>query len=204
MDLAEELAFSGIVALVFYYQGAWGSSGAYRFTKLETGARDAVSYIRGLPCVDRDRVGLVSHSMGAIPLLKTMSGDTTIKTGALISPVTDISPWATNGNASNVITHFIESARGKLEGMTPEQLRVDLKDTLQTSNPIDTVQQAKAPLLVVVGSSDNVTLPELVRMLYEKAREPKKWVLIDKADHVFSEHRIPLIRAVLDWLLSTL
>ncbi len=53
MDLAEELALKGIVTLIFYYQGAWGSKGVYRFTKLELNTRDAVAFLRELPCVNR-------------------------------------------------------------------------------------------------------------------------------------------------------
>ena len=73
MDLAEELALNGIVTLIFYYQGAWGSGGKYSLTKLEVGVRDAVAYLKTLPYVDPRRVGLISHSMGALPLSKVMS-----------------------------------------------------------------------------------------------------------------------------------
>jgi pimeloyl-ACP methyl ester carboxylesterase len=90
MDLAEELALNDIVTLVFFYQGAWGSGGKYSLTKLEVGAKDAVAYLRTLPYVDPKRVGLVSHSMGALPLTKTMSLDPTVKTGGFMSPASDI------------------------------------------------------------------------------------------------------------------
>ncbi len=204
MDLAEELALNGIVALVFYYQGAWGSKGTYRFAKLEPSTRDAVVYLRDQPCVDPDRVGLVSHSMGALPLVKRLSLDSTIKTAVLMSPVSDIGLWTSGDAIETVIPHFIESAKGKLEGLTAEQLRVDLRDVTEMGNPIDLVGVAKAPMLLIVGSDDDVTPPELCKLLYDKAKEPKKWVLIERADHGFSEHRVVMIRAVLDWLKVTL
>lgn len=37
-----------------------------------------------------------------------------------------------------------------------------------------------------------------------RAGEPKKWIQVEGADHSFSEHRTPLIRGVLDWLMITL
>jgi dipeptidyl aminopeptidase/acylaminoacyl peptidase len=197
MDLAEELALNGIVTLLFYYQGAWGSKGAYRFSKLEPSTRDAVAYLRTQPCVNPERVGLISHSMGALPLVKRLSLDSTIKTAALMSPVSDISLWTSGDALETVIPYFIESAKGKLEGMTADQLRVDLREVTETGNPIDMIG-------IVVGSEDDVTPPELCKMLYEKVREPKKWVLVDKADHGYSEHRVIMIRAVLDWLKITL
>lgn len=204
MDLAEELALNGKVALIFYYQGAWGSRGTYRFSKLETSTRNAVIYLRGQPCVDSDRVGLISHSMGALPLVKRLSLDPTIKTAVLMSPVSDIGLWTSGDAIETVIPHFIESAKGKLEGLTTEQLRVDLRDVTETGNPIDLLGVVKAPVMLVVGSDDDVTPPDLCKLLYEKAREPKKWVLIERADHSFSEHRVSMIRVVLDWLKVTL
>jgi dienelactone hydrolase len=204
MDLAEELALNGIVTLVFYYQGAWGSKGAYRFAKLEPSTRDAVVYLRSLACVDPERVGLVSHSMGALPLSKRMSLDATLKTCVLMSPVSDISLW-TNGDAlETVIPHFIQSAKGKLDGMSVEQLRADLKEVTETGNPVNLISAIKGPSMIVVGTEDDVTPPDLCKILYDRAHEPKKWVLIEGADHGFSEHRIPLIKAVLDWLKVTL
>jgi hypothetical protein len=49
-----------------------------------------------------------------------------------------------------------------------------------------------------------VTPPDLYKILYDKAHEPKKWALIEGADHGFSEQRTLLIRAVIDWLKVTL
>jgi len=204
MDLAEELAFKGAVVLLFYYQGAWGSKGVFRFTKMETNTRAALKYIRGLSYVAPDRVSLIAHSMGAIPLLKQLSVDPHLKAGALLAPVTDVGPWASSDMIEAVIPHFIQSGRGKTEGMTSEQLRADLKELAQTQNPLDVVQLVKAPLLVVVGGGDEASTPELCRKFFEKAREPKKWVLIEKADHTFSEYRLQLIQSVVGWMMGIL
>ena len=202
MDLAEELALNGIVTLVFFYQGAWGSGGKYSLTKLETGAKDAVAYLRTLPYVDPERVGLVSHSMGALPLTKTMSLDQTIKTGVLMSPASDTSAMA--AGSEETAKRLASMAVGKLNGAIQETLLKDLNDVSKATNPIMLVPKIKAPLMVVVGSMDNVTPPEACKRLYDAAREPKKWVLIEGADHGYSEHRIPLIAAVLDRLEETL
>jgi len=204
MDLAEELALRSIVTLVFYYQGAWGSKGVYRFTKLEPSTRDAVAFLREQPCVDPDRVGLVSHSMGALPLAKRMSLDPTIKTGVMMAPVSDISLWTSEDVLETVVRSFIESAKGKLEGMTPDQVRADLREVTEMENPLKLIGEVKAPIMILVGTSDDVMPPELCKIFYDKAREPKKLVLIEGADHSFSEHRIPLIKAVLDWLRVSL
>jgi dipeptidyl aminopeptidase/acylaminoacyl peptidase len=200
MDLAEELALNGIVTLVFYYQGAWGSSGKYSLTKLEVGAKDAITYLRSLPYIDPKRVGLISHSMGALPLSKTMSQDQTIKTGVLMSPATDTVTMAAKDRLEGSAKRLANMAEGKLKDATVESLLKDLEEVAKTTNPIKLAPKIIAPIMVVVGSKDNVTPPEACKKLYEAANEPKKWVLIEGADHGFSEHRIPLIKVVLEWL----
>ncbi len=200
MDLAEELALKGIAVLVFYYQGAWGSGGTYRLINLEPSTRDATSYLRSLPFVDPSRVGLVSHSMGAVPLTKRMSLDPTLKAGVLMAPAADLSLLAADERLETVVPVFMKMAEGKLRGLEARQLRADLKRVMEEQNPVDVVREVKAPVMVVVGSDDEVTPPEACRALYEAANEPKRWVVIEGADHGFSEHRYPLFEAVLGWL----
>lgn len=200
MDLAEELALSGVVVLVFYYRGAWGSEGVYSFEALAPSAVDALKLLRGLPCVDAGRVGLVSHSMGAIPLTKVMSQDREVKTGVLMAPAADLRVWAEGPALDAVIPGFLKMAEGKLAGWNEERLRGDFEKAASGLNPVDSVRGVAAPLLVVVGSADAVTVPESCRLLYEAANEPKEWVVIDGADHGFSEHRAPLMKTVLEWL----
>ena len=203
MDVAEELALNGVVTLVFYYQGAWGSTGRYSLMNLETGARDAVAYLRTHKYVDPKRVGLVSHSMGALPLTKTMSLDPTIKTGILISPV-DVTGLASKERIQGTAKRYTEMAKGKLTGVTVEGMTADLAEALRRTNPLELVPRIRVPLMVVVGSNDVSTLPDACKRLYEAANEPKRWVLVEGADHGFSEHRIPLIKAVLERFVETL
>ncbi len=202
MDLAEELALNGVATLIFYYQGAWGSGGVYSLMRLETGARDAVAYLRTLPYVDPGRVGLISHSMGALPLTKTMSLDPTIRTGVLMSPASDTSAFAAGGE--DTAKRLASMAVGKLEGATQESLLRDMKVVAKNTNPMTLIAKIRAPLMVVVGTMDSVTPPEACRRLFDAAAEPKRWLLVEGADHGFSEHRIPLIKAVTERLQETL
>jgi dipeptidyl aminopeptidase/acylaminoacyl peptidase len=138
--------------------------------------------------------------MGALPLSKTMSLDPTIKTGVLMSPASDTVTMAAKEKMDGTAKRLAAMAEGKLKGATYESLMKDLEWVAKNTNPIELAPKIKAPIMVVVGSNDTVTPPEACKKLYEAAKEPKKWVLIDGADHGYSEHRIPLIKAVLDWL----
>ncbi len=204
MDLAEELALHGISALVFYYQGAWGSEGTYRFNNLVPSTEDAVKYLKKQSYVDPARVGLVSHSMGAVPLSNVMSKDKTIKAGVLMSPASDISKWLAEDVIDNIFKIFVGMAKGKLAYGDEADYKQSMIDAAGSLNPMDKVALIKAPILVTVGSADNVTHPDDCKALYEKATPPKSWSLIDGADHGFSEHRIQIQEKVVEWLTENL
>jgi dipeptidyl aminopeptidase/acylaminoacyl peptidase len=204
MDLAEELALNGIAVLVFYYQGAWGSEGTYRFSNLAPSTVDAVKYLKAQPYIDTERVGLVSHSMGAVPLTNVMSSDKSIKTGVLISPASDISRWLAPDVIDNIFDRFVGMAKEKLAYGDESEYKADMMKAAEALNPMDKVADIEAPILVTVGSADNVTVPEDCKALYEKATPPKKWALIDGADHSFTEHRLILQEKVLEWLKENL
>ncbi len=204
MDLAEELALNGVAALIFYYMGAWGSGGEFRMMNLVTSTVAAVKYLRGLDFVDPDRVGLVSLSMGAVPLTKCMSLDSSLRTGVLMSPASDLKPWSQEQYLDSIVPVFLKMAEGKLAGWTEDKLRQDIKAAASELNPVETVMDIHAPLMVVLGTDDTLTAPPDIRRLYEASNEPKKLVEIEGADHEFSEYRIPLQKTVIDWVSSYL
>jgi dipeptidyl aminopeptidase/acylaminoacyl peptidase len=204
MDLAEELAINGVVVLIFYYMGAWGSEGEYRLTNLVPSTAAAVKYLRDLNFVDPNRVGLVSYSMGAVAVTKCMSMDRSLKTGVLMAPASDLKHWSEELYLENIVPVFLKMAEGKLTGWTEERLREDVKVAASKMNPIETVRKVHAPLMVVLGTNDKLTRPSDIRRLYGEANEPKKLVEIEGANHEFSEHRIPLQKAVIDWISSHL
>ncbi|MDQ5898602.1 MAG: uncharacterized protein QG612_2688, partial [Pseudomonadota bacterium] len=45
------------------------------------------------------------------------------------------------------------------------------------------IAEVRAPVLVVHGSADRVVDPAVGRALYERAPEPKRWLLVEGASH---------------------
>ena len=198
-DLCEELALNGIVALMFFYHGTWGSDGDFRVQYLVHGTIDAVMYLRSLDYVDPERIGLVSHSMGAVPLTQALATDGSIKTGVLMAPVSATNGWDLDEVQKLLIPGFMHMAAGKLSGLTVESPKKGLALFAKEYNPIPAVKKIHVPLLVISGSKDTVTKPEDCRMLFENANEPKKWVSIEEAEHNFYEHRYPLMKEAINW-----
>ena len=200
MDLAEELSLNGIAVLIFYYRGAWESEGTFSFLGLDPSTRDAVEHLRSQPSVDPDRIGIIGYSMGAIPVAKRLSEDSGLKAGVFISPSADVGPWALEGALESIVPSFLRMGEGKLRGLSADKLRAELPLISENLNPVEIVRDVRAPILVVAGSEDNTTPPELCKILYDGANEPKRWLLLEGTDHSYAEHRIPLIEGVMDWL----
>jgi len=204
IDLAEDLALNGYAVMIFYYRGAWSSEGEYRTTYTATCTMDALKYLRSLPYVDVTRVGMISHSMGSVPLTKVMSEDINVKVGVLMSPIPDVNSWASDEVLDVITPTFMKMAKGKLKGQTNQSFRKDIVETAKILNPMDHVPLIQVPLLFTVGTSDATAEPDSIRLLYNVANDPKTWIEIEDADHSYSENRWPLISAVLDWLKENL
>lgn len=200
MDLAEELALNGYNVLVFFYEGAWGSGGTYRFRNLTPSAKSALEWMLEKPYVDPDRIAFISHSMGALPLTKLMSEDSRVKTGVLMAPASDTRIWLGEEVIDTIFAVFRFMSEGKLATGDDDEYKKDMVEAAKKLNPMDRVADISVPIMVIVGSKDDITKPDICKALYDKASEPKKWVLIDGADHSFTEHRYPLHREILDWL----
>jgi dipeptidyl aminopeptidase/acylaminoacyl peptidase len=203
-DLAEELAIKGYVVLIFFYRGAWGSQGVYSLKWLDPSTRDAVEYLASLPFTDAGRLGLIGYSMGAVPVSARLKADPRLKTGVFIAPAADFEPLAAEEVLETTIPMLLKTCNGKLNGVDKVSIRSDLIWILENSNPVENIKDVVRPTMVVVGTNDKTAPSMLCRLLYEAANEPKEWVIIEGADHDFSEHRYPMMDAVLEWLRENL
>jgi dienelactone hydrolase len=197
-DLAEEMAFNGTVFLIFYYRGAWGSEGEFSFRWLEVSARDALRHLKGLPYVDPDRVGVIGYSLGTLPAVVTL-GEGGVKAGVFMSPFADYGMLVPDGMVDYVASVNFESGKGKLNAPSVESYRDDIVWVLEERNTLALIKGVDVPVLFVVGSADKLLPPEHSKALIEAANEPKKLVVIEGANHLYSDHRIPLIEAVMAW-----
>ncbi|MBT3198225.1 MAG: prolyl oligopeptidase family serine peptidase [Gammaproteobacteria bacterium] len=129
-----------------------------------------------------------------------MSEDKRVKTGVLMSPASDLSLWMAEGVVDTIFEGFTSMSVGKLAMEDLDEYKADMIAAGTNLNPMDKVDFITAPLMVIVGSKDDITTPKDCKALYEKATSDKEWVLTEGADHSYTEHRLPLQKSVLDWL----
>ena len=67
--------------------------------------------------------------------------------------------------------------------------------------PLDVVASiSPRPLLVIHGSDDEWVRADQGRLLYGRAKEPRRYAEIEGANHAFAWHRAALIEEIIGWL----
>ena len=196
LALAEGLSNAGISALRFSFSGNGDSEGSFMDSNItkEVSDLDAViSFVNGLG----KEVIYAGHSMGGAVGVSVASEDQRINALISLAGMVNTKKFA--------ITEFGE--------VTPDQgfmwddedcpLSQSFMDDL---TGIDTLLEKgtliKVPWLLVHGTEDDVVLIDDTHDINEKAGEKSSKLIIEGADHVFSdpEHMKKVVDGVIAWL----
>jgi fermentation-respiration switch protein FrsA (DUF1100 family) len=158
--LASALARAGLAVLLFDYRGYGGNGGSPSEEGLRADARAARAYLLTRADVDPTRVVYLGESLGAAVALALAVEH---PPAALILR----SPFAS----------LVEVGQRHYPWLPVRWLLADRYPS------IDRIEQVRVPLLVVAGERDRVIPVEQSRRLFERAAEPKRFVLVPGADH---------------------
>jgi uncharacterized protein len=217
LDLAQSIRRAGWNAIYFDYRGSWGSPGAFSFTHSIEDTQAAIAYLRD-PAnaatlrVDPKRIAVVGHSMGGFMAAYAGSHDPAILGTALISAANlhdwsqggtdgDLKPDQESANRTRLIKSLIAEDILPLAGCTGESLADDLLSHRKDYNFNGYAAGFGNRPLLIVTSDDGLapqgnTLAEAVR----KQGSTHVSEVHFPTDHSYSDHRIALQAAVLDWL----
>ena len=190
--LAEGLAAAGIHALRFSFAGNGSSEGRFADATISKEVEDLGAVLDAL---DGYSVCYVGHSMGGAVGVLRASRDERI--GLLVSLAGMVHTQA-----------FAEREFGEEvpdEGCMWEEPDCPLSQAyMDDMAQIDTVVRRGAeivvPWLLVHGSEDDVVPIEDSHDILARARDNAELVVIDGADHVFSEHAQVMVEKVVGWL----
>jgi pimeloyl-ACP methyl ester carboxylesterase len=197
VDIAYALREMGWNVLLPHYRGCWGSEGRYRFSGIPIDVKNALTYMQSKPYVDKDRVFLVGHSMGAWASIITTAQDKRVRAAIAISGGAMTS--MTSDRQKNYLGSLIN--QGFLKGISLEEALNDWARIGKELAPQDWVGEiSPRPLLLIGGEKDAAVSPDSVKAVFEKAKEPKTIIIVNDADHVFTKKRKELVQVVTDWL----
>lgn len=158
--LAAALSSAGVSVLLLDYRGYGGNPGRPSEEGLAADARSARVFLAGRPEVDPGRIAYFGESLGAAVAVRL----------ALESPPAALvlrSPF----------TSLTDVGRLHYPWLPVAALLADRYPS------ISRIAQVAAPLLVIAGERDTLVPADLSRRLYERAGEPKRFVLVPGADH---------------------
>jgi STE24 endopeptidase len=212
LDLAHALRRAGWNVAFVHYRGAWGSEGEFSFAGNVEDAGAIVGWLRGEDAreryrVDPDRIVLVGHSMGGGTALVAAATVPEVRAAVSIA-------GADLGVVAGLEGESRDRMAARLESLLPLTVpsgRALLDETAAAAAdlrlPSHAEALAKKPLLFVTGSRDQVVdagvhQAPLVEALREAGAADVTEVVIDGADHAFSDRRVALTETVVTWLVE--
>ncbi len=204
LDLAYTLRRAGWNVLFPNYRGSWGSAGNFSFANAIEDTQSAVDFLRDPSNVkkyriDPKRIVLIGHSMGGFMAAYTAAHDPGVYALVMIA-AWNMGPTvlrgADNGRADNY-----RNSSPRLSGTTPKGLIAEMKTNALRWNYLDYAGLLKTrPVLILEAkdrnTGDNHAMAEGLR----NTGNPHVTEKYTDTDHSFSDHRIALQVAVLDWL----
>ncbi len=213
IDLAQVLRRLGWNVLFFHYRGSWGSGGSFSIRHVLEDVTAALKFVRTDAAqktyrVNAERIVLVGHSLGAFAALVTAASNSAVSAVAALTPY-DLGAVAaslrTDVPSAQAVRQFFEWTLLPLQGTSPDSLMKELLErgaewSLASLAP----RLVEYPLLVVDARRDTIaprdvhSLP-LVQALQTYRARAVTHITLD-TDHAFTNTRIALERAVVDWI----
>jgi uncharacterized protein len=196
LDLAAALRDRGWNAVVFHYRGCWGSAGRYDLRTIARDVRAAVDHLQagGYPGVDPGRIAVAGHSLGGWAAVLAAAADKRLR--AVVACGAPAELGSLDISASELDREFT-----RFLTTTPGEFLSQWRELGTGPGPLDVVASiSPRPLLVIHGSDDESVRADQGRLLYERAREPRRYVEIDGANHAFAWHRAALCAEISGWL----
>jgi pimeloyl-ACP methyl ester carboxylesterase len=204
MDLAYAVRRAGWNVLAPHYRGSWGSAGTFSFSNAIEDTQAAIEFLRDRENVkkyriDPQRIVLVGHSMGGFMVAYAAAHDPGVIGAAMIS-AWNIGVSVSRSPEKATLEDF-QSASSRLAGSTPEGLLAEAKQNASKWNFLDYAADLKTrPVLVVESNDDLAADDRAMAEALRKAGDSQVTELHMATDHPYSDHRIALQIAVLNWL----
>jgi len=219
LGLAERLQKSGIIILVFNYQGSFDSEGLFSFDNCQHDIGVALSFLKQESNIkrfgiDTSRIVICGYSLGGAMALTAAAHNTDIKNIISIAGGNDLAIYLTkmalypsyrSGLEQRIVSTY--TPEGPIKGdsiyihdyfdtIIPE---VDRYDLLKNAE-----QLKELKVLFLVGWQDNeIPMEEYIIPIYRKLKNQKPDKVYIKAfdtDHTFGNVRDELANSIVEWV----
>lgn len=195
IELGKDLASEGYTAIRFDPTGTWGSGDSITQYSISQYLEDIRSIIDFAFEEESHRdVFVMGHSIGGmLSILYTARDSLVTKVVSIMSPYTYVRPnredergegseWAKTGFHRS--KRDVPDSDEIKEFDTPYSFVVDSRKY----NAADEVSKLHMPLLLIAGENDDHVPLECMKIIYDRANEPKKLVIMKGMDHDYRHH----------------
>lgn len=200
-DLARILTGIGFLTVRFDFSGCGESEGDYSktsLTKLVDEFRIIWKYAKARPDVDKTRMGTIGMSFGTDVVIMSRPTDARCYAllGSVAFPFEALQNLFGKGYNPEGVSVRISGHTGKEKKVRPEFWK-----DLRKYDIIKSMKRIRRPVLIIHGTKDESIPLKHPKALYAAANRPKKFVIINGADHSFFGHpqREKMVRAVTAW-----
>lgn len=215
LDLAQDMRRAGWDVVYFNYRGSWGSQGDFSFAHGIDDVAAALAYLRkpenaSRLRLDPSRIVLVGHSMGGFMAVQAASADPAVKGIAMISgadmagTLVQMQGQGTQAAAVKKMGEALgNEGMAPLTGCTPNGLAQELADHASTWPFMTRVGGLKdRPALVITSDDGLAPADDAFASALRKAGNTHVTTLHLPTDHAYSDQRIELSKALLQWLAT--
>jgi pimeloyl-ACP methyl ester carboxylesterase len=204
LDLAYTLRRAGWNTLLAHFRGSWGSEGTFSFSNAIEDTQAAILFLRDPENVKKYRIDpkkivLIGHSMGGFMAACAAARDPEIA-GLVMIAAWNIGATMTGPRETHRIDSF-PAASTRLAGTTPAGLQAEAEANAAKWNYMDYAEALKTrPVLILEAHDRNLSYNKEMKAALQKAGNTRVTETYMETDHAFSDHRIALQVAVLEWL----
>ncbi|MBW3002392.1 lysophospholipase [Candidatus Woesearchaeota archaeon] len=188
VDLSEALSKKGFIVLRFDYSGHGKSEGNYEdttVTQIIMDIQSAIEALYSLNKVDRKKLGLVGHSIGAVAAIIEAAKDTKIKAAAAIGAFYDpIKPMRACIKNKKECEAWANKGMAEVEG---GQLKYEFLKDFKKYDILNLAKKIKIPFLLVHGLNDHIVAQAQAQKIAKAAKLPIKIV---EETHIFDKKAI--------------
>ena len=203
LDLAQAVRRAGWNAITFSYRGAWGSPGSFRFANTLDDADAALAFLHDSANVrrlgvDTTRIVLAGHSMGGWITVLTAAHHPEL-VGAILISAADMGQSGTTPRSN-----LVRSMAGNMESLA-DVTAESMADELAAHGAAWRFDQAvprlaHLPLLVLTANDGLAPVDDSLVAHLRAAGNTQITTHHEATDHGWSDKRIALETAVLQWL----
>lgn len=205
MDLAQSIRRAGWNVLVFHYRGSWGTAGSFSLSSAIEDTADAVSFLRDAGNaakyhIDPRRLVVVGHSFGGFLAGYEGCHDQGVAAMAMISAVNLGTINADPKERDSRLKRW-QGQIHPLHGTTAADLFAEADAHAKEWDYVQWADKLRGrPVLLIEADDQNRTDMEALAAALRRKPPVELTEKSFATDHSFSDHRIGLQAAVVEWL----